>query len=254
MGSTREEPLAEQHPAAPAQSRGRKHNITDTLEHSPDPGQKRQRTSHTPPAAETTFGDGPTQTCPIAFWAETGRWPGELFQLEDDASEMGLTMKGPLLARKKSSSYLSSSSRKRSNSAASATASDLKPREEKSAQYRDPRYKMLLATKGSFMDESTLGITEESKKTYVALLESEVVIPNDTLFRDNVFKQTCRKVEDRNEARVVRDITPLIVPSAEIFATNGATQLERLIESVNEGWNNSMPFTGSRPQPDYSVV
>ncbi|KAL8295050.1 hypothetical protein RB601_003562 [Gaeumannomyces tritici] len=250
---TRKEPLAEQHPVAPAQSKGFKRKIDDTLEHSPDPGQKRQRTSHTPPA-EITFGkpeigsDGPTQTRPIAFWAEAGRWPGELFQPED-ASEMGPTMKA-LLARKKSSSNLS---RKRSNSATSTTPSDQKPREEKSAQYRDPRYKTLLATKRSFMDESTLGITEESKKTYVALLESELTIPNDTLFRDNVFKQTCRKVEDRNEARIIRDVTPLIVPPAEIFATNGATQLECLIESVNEGWNNSMPLTGSRPQPDYSV-
>jgi hypothetical protein len=26
-----------------------------------------------------------------------------------------------------------------------------------------------------------------------------------------------------------------------------------LIESVNEGWNNSIPLAGTRPQPDYSV-
>ncbi|KAJ4286032.1 hypothetical protein N0V88_008147, partial [Collariella sp. IMI 366227] len=26
-----------------------------------------------------------------------------------------------------------------------------------------------------------------------------------------------------------------------------------LVESVNEGWNNSIPLTGTRPQPDYSV-
>lgn len=26
-----------------------------------------------------------------------------------------------------------------------------------------------------------------------------------------------------------------------------------LTESVNEGWNNSIPFTNTRPQPDYSV-
>ena len=26
-----------------------------------------------------------------------------------------------------------------------------------------------------------------------------------------------------------------------------------MIESVNEGWNNSIPLTSTRPQPDYSV-
>ena len=103
------------------------------------------------------------------------------------------------------------------------------------------------------MDESTLGITEESKRTYVALLETKQTIPNDTLFRDDLFKRTCQRVEDRNEARIMRDITPLIVPSAEILATYGAIQLESLIESTNEGWNNSIPLTGTRPQPNYSV-
>ncbi|KAK4206103.1 hypothetical protein QBC37DRAFT_242996, partial [Rhypophila decipiens] len=29
--------------------------------------------------------------------------------------------------------------------------------------------------------------------------------------------------------------------------------LKHLVESVNEGWNNSIPFTSTRPQPDYSV-
>jgi hypothetical protein len=45
----------------------------------------------------------------------------------------------------------------------------------------------------------------------------------------------------------------LIVPSAETLATYGATHLDPLIESVNEGWNSAIPFYGPRPQPDYSV-
>ncbi|KLU89203.1 hypothetical protein MAPG_08177 [Magnaporthiopsis poae ATCC 64411] len=53
----------------------------------------------------------------------------------------------------------------------------------------------------------------------------------------------------------MQDITRLIVPSAESFATFGAKQLDILVESVNEGWDNSVPFTSPshRPQPDYSV-
>ncbi|KAK4097773.1 hypothetical protein N658DRAFT_488944 [Parathielavia hyrcaniae] len=51
-----------------------------------------------------------------------------------------------LLARKKSSSNLS---RKRSNSATSTTPSDQKPREEKSAPYRDTRYPLLVKTKAA---------------------------------------------------------------------------------------------------------
>lgn len=159
-----------------------------------------------------------------------------------------------LLARKKSSPSLR---RKRSESdfttPTSITPSDQKPREEKSAPYRDIRYKTLLAAKGSFMDKSDLGITDASRTLCQTLLEKEQTIPKDSLFRDDIFESTCRRVEDRNEARVIRDITPLIVPSAEILITYGATNLSYLVECVNEGWNNSLPLTSTRPQPDYSV-
>jgi hypothetical protein len=60
-------------------------------------------------------------------------------------------------------------------------------------------------------------------------------------------------LQDRNEAKVVQDIARLIVPSAQSFAIRGAKHLRYSIESVNEGWNNCMPLTGTRPQPDYSV-
>ncbi|RKU40529.1 hypothetical protein DL546_000368 [Coniochaeta pulveracea] len=158
-----------------------------------------------------------------------------------------------LLARKKSPSGLS---RKRSNSATSTTSttpSDQKPREEKSAPYRDPRYKTLLETKGSFMDKSDLGIADQSKVLCHKLLDTAQGEPPNSLFRSDIFDSTCRRVGDRNEARVIRDITPWIVPSAEILCTYGASHLRHLIESVNEGWNNSVPLTGTRPQPDYSV-
>lgn len=103
------------------------------------------------------------------------------------------------------------------------------------------------------MDKSDLGITNASKTLCHALLERKQTVPRNSLFRDDIFESTCRKVEDRNETRVIRDITPLIVPSAEILATYGAAKLGCLIESVNEGWNNSIPLTGTCPQPDYSV-
>jgi len=103
------------------------------------------------------------------------------------------------------------------------------------------------------MDEDDLGIANASKTLCRALLDRKQTIPKESLFGDDVFRSTCRRVEDRNEARIIRDITPLIVPSAEILATHGATKLNCLIESLNEGWNSSIPLTGTRPQPDYSV-
>jgi len=52
---------------------------------------------------------------------------------------------------------------------------------------------------------------------------------------------------------VIRDISQLIVPSAQTLATYGATYFNPLTESVNEGWNSARPFYGPRLQLDYSV-
>jgi hypothetical protein len=160
-----------------------------------------------------------------------------------------------LLARKKSSS--SSLRRKQldagSVTARSTTPSDQKPRDVKSAPYQDPRYKTVLASKGSFMDESDLGITDKSNNDLQTLLGAKQSVPKDSLFRNDLFKSTCRNIQDRNETRVIRDISLLIVPSAETLAAYGATNLQCLIESTNEGWKNSIPVTQTRPQPDFAV-
>ncbi|CAG9953278.1 unnamed protein product [Clonostachys rosea f. rosea IK726] len=199
----------------------------DALDHNIDSSSKRPRRSPTPKAETTPDRPGiihgithePTEpTNPIEFWARQGQWPQEYFELDMEQ----------LLARKKS---LSSLGRKRSNSAAStATPSDQKPREEKSAPYRDSRYETLLETKGSFMGKSSLDISSASKTLTRSLLEAPQPVPEDSLFR---YHST--------------------VPSAESLATFGAKHLDVLVESVNEGWNNSIPLAGARPQPDYSV-
>ncbi|KAI0867629.1 hypothetical protein GGS24DRAFT_270800 [Hypoxylon argillaceum] len=217
------------------QGKARKQAIEDVpdLSSEPSPKRPRLRLSADEDSFDNAAADNIDPQNPIDFWTREGHWPRQYFESDIEHQI--------ILARK------------RSNSGTSSTPSDQKPREEKSAPYQDPRYKTLLAAKGGFMDESDLGITEASKQTCHALLTVEQAIPNNSLFQDDLFEQTCRRVRDRNEARVIQDITLLIVPSAETLATYGATGLECLIESVNEGWNNSIPLTGIRPQPDYSV-
>jgi hypothetical protein len=76
-----------------------------------------------------------------------------------------------VLARKKS---LSSLRGKLSEAGSgSTTPSNQKQREIKSSLYKDLCYKTLLATKGSFMDKSNLGITGKSKVNYQTLLSTE---------------------------------------------------------------------------------
>ncbi|KUJ12169.1 uncharacterized protein LY89DRAFT_700094 [Mollisia scopiformis] len=118
-----------------------------------------------------------------------------------------------LLARRKSSSSLRGKQSEASSAAPSSTTpSDQKPREAKSTPYQDARYKTILATKDSFIDESDLGITDKSKNNLQTLLSAE------------------------NETRVIRDISLLIVPSAKTLATCGATNLQCLIENYSVGF------------------
>ncbi|EGR49133.1 uncharacterized protein TRIREDRAFT_29142, partial [Trichoderma reesei QM6a] len=178
---------------------------------------------------------------PIECWRRQGRWPSHLFEPSTERS----------FARQPTLSTLSG--RKRAHSSSSTTPSDQSPREHKRAYHRDPRYRTLLATKGSFMTESDKGIAIESKAACMTLLTSEQTLPTVSLFQDDLFHSVCASVDNRNEARVLRFITPLIVPSAEELAICGSTGLGCLVESINEGWNSSIPLIGIRPQPDYSV-
>ena len=207
---------------------------------------------------------------PLEYWALTKRWPVEYFeqpgQIEKDIerdSWLEEIMKYPIpdvkyvevdgfrlpcpikklptsIRRKQSDSYLNSSC-------------DQTNREQKSAPYRTARYTRLLETKGSYMYKSDLGITSESKDLYLSLLDLEQTVPTDSLFRDDLFEKTCRKLEDRNEARVIQDIGRLIVPSAETLATYGATHIDYLTEGVNEAWLGNIAVEGPLPKPDYSV-
>lgn len=157
-----------------------------------------------------------------------------------------------LIARQKSTASLR---RKRSDTSlgTSVTPSDQKPREEKSALYGKASYPTSLEILGDFyMYESKLGITDASKILCKSLLEKTHPTPKDTLFRDDTFTSACGSLQDKNEARIIVDIARLLVPSPEALVTFGAKHLDILVESVNEGWNNSIPVTNPRPQPDFS--
>jgi hypothetical protein len=84
------------------------------------------------------------------------------------------------------------------------TPSDQKPREEKSALYRNPSYGTLLEEEGgSYMNEHELGITDASESLCQTLFKKGPITPNDTIFRDDIFNKTCRKLQGKNEARII---------------------------------------------------
>ena len=211
-------------------------------------------------------------TCdPVQYWTQTKRWPERYFDLDSQGREdfdrdtwreeqmtesnnvveyvviNGFSYPKPIrkvpisLRRKQSNSNLTSSD-------------DQTNRETKSTPYRTARYTVLLAAKGSYLHEyDVYNVPKNIRDLCQNLLTADQTVPQESLFNDNIFVKTCEKIKDRNEARVIQDIARLIIPSAETLATYGATNLDHLIEGVNEGWIAGIPFEGPRPQPDYSV-
>ena len=105
------------------------------------------------------------------------------------------------------------------------------------------------------MEEDELGISKGSEQLCQKLLKKKQNIPTKTIFNHGVFEKHSKRLEQvsKNEARIVRDYTPFIMPTAEHLAVLGNEKLKVVVESVNEGWNNSAPVTKSRPQPDHAA-
>ena len=269
-------------PSEPHQKRKQGHEAGCSFPRDRDraPSKRRRTSSSNCTAEEKLYQEAASDTRksstdPLQYWIRHGRWRKEYFEQDSQVREDFERGKSPeefeqrdclqehclkeplrsmhgfhhlqhLLARKKSSSSL----RHKNSESSLQTPSDQLPREIKSAQYRTVEYEIGLEKKGSYMCKFKDGCKQEHLE---GLLYSEQTVPRDSLFRNDLFDKTCEKIRNRNEAMVIRDINSLIVPSAQMLATYGATHLNHLYECVNEGWNSAIPFHGTRPQPDYSV-
>ncbi|KAK3613007.1 hypothetical protein LTR56_028121, partial [Elasticomyces elasticus] len=148
---------------------------------------------------EQSRGGGGGKGNSIDYWRKEGRWPKEYFE--------GQSIMSHLLARKKSSSSLRRKQSEGGSVASSGTTpSDQQPREAKSAPYKDQRYETLLETKGSFMGKYEAGVGDVSKSFHGKLLDTEQTLPDNSLFRDDLFDKACQNLQNKNEAKIVQDI------------------------------------------------
>lgn len=197
----------------------------------------------------------------VETWLQEGSYPQEYFEsgnktwedIKADTYARGFeTYKlndliRSLLAIKKSTTSL------RRQAVETSTLTSSEKNNNKSLPYRHARYEFELEIRGSYLDEAKEGIVEDDKTLCRNLLIFPQTVPQNTLFRDDIFDETCRNLRNRNEARIVEDISSLIAPSAETLATYGASSLSHLIFNCNERWSESIPITNTRPQPDRCV-
>ncbi|KAF2455283.1 hypothetical protein BDY21DRAFT_387067 [Lineolata rhizophorae] len=160
-------------------------------------------------AYNETASDNADSNNPVDYWRKHLCWPRTYFESDEN-------MDRPF-ARKKSTSNIRRKSSATSISSSGTTPSDSTSREGKGSIYRDKRFDGLLAGHKSFL----------KKVLCKELLEAEQPVPQDSLFNDELFEETCDYLVNKSEAMVTREIGLLI-------------HLKILAEKP-------------RPQPDYSV-
>lgn len=177
--------------------------------------------------------DGDTD--PVSRWVQGKPWPKEFFVYQGTMN--------PLLNSKSSSCPPHKISE----------TSDQSLRECKNPAVRNRLYEKILETAEIHMGGGP-GITDSCQALCKSLLESKQTIPADSLFHGDRYKKTCERLRNENETKVIRDISPLLVPSAELLYAFGEEHLESMIDHVNQKWYGCIPMvTGPVPQPDYSA-
>ncbi|KAL9100159.1 MAG: hypothetical protein Q9163_004433 [Psora crenata] len=255
------EPDAATPPCPPHESQTNR-KLEPKRKRSQEPEASQQIPSNKRPAIDTINNQSSHR---VETWLQEESWPKEYFNPNDqtwdnikadtlarrlEANEMN-SLSRPLFAKKK---FAASFSSLRRQALEANMITPTETTEDKSLPYRSPGYAEDLGIKGnSYLYDSPEGVTDDSIAIYQSLLNTTQAVPQQSLFGDDQFGETCYKLQTRNEARVVEDASPLIAPSPETLKTFGALELEHLIFNTNERWGESIPITKTCPQPDRCV-
>ncbi len=125
--------------------------------------------------------------------------------------------------------------------------------EDHSQAARNPEYEKQLTAACIYMNDD-IPILDASKQFCQGLMDGTQETPEDSIFRDDLFRATCSRYSNRNEAMIFRDITPLIAPSAELLFAYGSTNLAHVREELNTLWTKCISLAARpRPKPDFAV-
>jgi hypothetical protein len=101
-----------------------------------------------------------------------------------------------------------------------STTAVISLRDGKDPDVRSEKYDRMLSRTNILVKkpEAERQVTQESVALCRRLLVTRQPAPMNTLFDKGRFDMTCNGILNRNEARVIRDIGLLIVPSAEDYS------------------------------------
>ncbi|KAK0258354.1 hypothetical protein LTR91_026232 [Friedmanniomyces endolithicus] len=96
-------------------------------------------------------------------------------------------------------------------------------------------------------------LTAESKDLCQVLLGLDELAPAYNSCSEKMYIEIFQRASKCNEERVRRDLTPHIVPSAELlYLVDGETTLENVREELSGDWTKCSLLGGTQPGPDYA--
>jgi hypothetical protein len=125
-------------------------------------------------------------------------------------------------------------------------------RDAKSYAYKAVNYVTILETKGCFMRPSDAGLSLEDVALSERLLNRSADTPHGTLFDVEFIDEFHNALQHRSEARLLVDLHPLLMPSAENLFIQGREELKDVIDSYNDPWLKTEPIYGPKPQPGHA--
>ena len=109
-----------------------------------------------------------------------------------------------------------------------------------------------LSKHGIFMKTSAL-IQKSSKDLGHRFMTGDRTPASHTSFPLSKLPMVLDRVQSLNESRIQRDITPLIVPSAETLFFCDELNVDYIGDEVNADWTRCATMGGTVPKPDYTA-
>lgn len=180
-----------------------------------------------PHPSDVSDGVDQTRCEPVAYWAATGLWSPNFHSMAQD---------------------LSASPNKRDRSYTQTTKDGETPRAHTRA------FEAHLMQHGIVMNEpkGMAFVSKASKELCAKLLLLVYEEFQFTQFPLSKFLEVLDRVRVRNEYRLFKDITPLLVPSPELLYMSGHEDLEHAVEEVSADWLRTGTMGGPKPRPDLS--
>lgn len=96
-------------------------------------------------------------------------------------------------------------------------------------------------------------VTAESKRVCKALLRTGQFSSAYNACSEEAYLKLFQRASKCNEERVRRDLTPFIVPSAELlYVLDGECSLQDIREEMSADWTKCSLLGGTQPRPDYA--